>query len=71
LFIAFRPDLFLPTNECRREVSRRIDMIKAPPRNALRRLAEGNLDHGLSSLKPHRCEIYVLTFPQQRRKQSP
>jgi LDH2 family malate/lactate/ureidoglycolate dehydrogenase len=81
LFVAFRPDLFAPTDEYRREVSRRIDMIKAIPRqagideiripgergyctrarrmregieidvkihDALRHLAEGNLDHGLS-----------------------
>jgi len=80
LFVAFRPDLFAPTDEYRREVSRRIDTIKATPRqsgieeiripgergyrtrarlmregieidlkihDALRRLAEGNLDHGL------------------------
>jgi LDH2 family malate/lactate/ureidoglycolate dehydrogenase len=32
LFIAFRPDLFLPPENYRREVSRRIDMIKATPR---------------------------------------
>jgi LDH2 family malate/lactate/ureidoglycolate dehydrogenase len=79
VFIAFKPDLFLPLEEYRREVSRRIDMIKATPRqaglaeiripgergyatrarllregividrkidNALKRLAEGHLDHG-------------------------
>lgn len=32
LFIAFRPDLFVPADEYRREVSRRIDIIKATPR---------------------------------------
>jgi LDH2 family malate/lactate/ureidoglycolate dehydrogenase len=32
VFIAFKPDLFLPPGEYRREVSRRIDMIKATPR---------------------------------------
>lgn len=32
VFIAFRPDLFLPFDEYRREVSRRIAMIKATPR---------------------------------------
>jgi LDH2 family malate/lactate/ureidoglycolate dehydrogenase len=32
LFIAFKPDLFLPAEDYRREVSRRIDMIKATPR---------------------------------------
>ncbi len=81
LFIAFKPDLFVPLDEYRREVSRRIEMIKATPRqagieeiripgergyrtrarlvregieidvkicDALRHLAEGNLDHGLS-----------------------
>ena len=32
LFIAFRPDLFLPPEEYRREVSRRIETIKATPR---------------------------------------
>ena len=81
LFIAFKPDLFVPADEYRREVSRRIDEIKATPRaagieeiripgergyrtrarlmregieidvtiyDALRRLAEGNFDHGLS-----------------------
>jgi LDH2 family malate/lactate/ureidoglycolate dehydrogenase len=80
LFIGFKPDLFVPADEYRREVSRRIDMIKATPRqpgfeeiripgergyrtrarlmregieidlkiyDALKRLAEGNLDHGL------------------------
>jgi LDH2 family malate/lactate/ureidoglycolate dehydrogenase len=80
LFIAFKPDLFLPADEYRREVSRRIETIKATPRqvgikeiripgergyrtrarlmregieidlkiyDALRNLAEGNLDHGL------------------------
>jgi LDH2 family malate/lactate/ureidoglycolate dehydrogenase len=80
LFIAFKPDLFVPADEYRREVSRRIDMIKATPRqagieeiripgergyrtrahlmhegieidlkiyDALRHLAEGNVDHGL------------------------
>jgi LDH2 family malate/lactate/ureidoglycolate dehydrogenase len=79
LFIAFKPDLFLPTDAYRREVSRRIETIKATPRQmgtaeiripgersyatrarlaregiavdrkihaALRRLAEGDLDHG-------------------------
>jgi LDH2 family malate/lactate/ureidoglycolate dehydrogenase len=78
LFMAFKPDLFVPADEYRREVSRRIDMIKATQRQigveeiripgergyatrarlmragieidaqiyqALRRLAEGNLDH--------------------------
>jgi len=34
VFIAFKPDLFLPPDEYRREVSRRIDMIKATPRQA-------------------------------------
>src|SRR5262249_50913800 len=34
LFIAFRPDLFLPPGEYQREVSRRIAMIKATPRQA-------------------------------------
>jgi LDH2 family malate/lactate/ureidoglycolate dehydrogenase len=34
VFIAFKPDLFLPTDDYRREVSRRIDMIKATPRQA-------------------------------------
>jgi L-2-hydroxycarboxylate dehydrogenase (NAD+) len=81
LFIAFKPDLFVPADEYRREVSRRIDAIKATPRaagieeiripgergyrtrarlmregieidvkiyDALRRLAEGKFDHGLS-----------------------
>jgi LDH2 family malate/lactate/ureidoglycolate dehydrogenase len=32
LFIAFRPDLFLTSDDYRREVSRRIDTIKATPR---------------------------------------
>jgi LDH2 family malate/lactate/ureidoglycolate dehydrogenase len=32
LFIAFRPDLFLPEEDYRREVSRRIETIKATPR---------------------------------------
>jgi LDH2 family malate/lactate/ureidoglycolate dehydrogenase len=32
VFIAFKPDLFLPAREYRREVSRRIQMIKATPR---------------------------------------
>jgi LDH2 family malate/lactate/ureidoglycolate dehydrogenase len=32
VFIAFKPDLFLPAEEYRREVSRRIDTIKATPR---------------------------------------
>ena len=32
VFIAFKPDLFLAPDEYRREVSRRIDMIKATPR---------------------------------------
>jgi LDH2 family malate/lactate/ureidoglycolate dehydrogenase len=32
VFIAFKPDLFVPADEYRREVSRRIDMIKATPR---------------------------------------
>jgi LDH2 family malate/lactate/ureidoglycolate dehydrogenase len=78
LFMAFKPDLFVPADAYRREVSRRIDMIKATQRQigveeiripgergyatrarlmragieidaqiyqALRRLAEGNLDH--------------------------
>jgi LDH2 family malate/lactate/ureidoglycolate dehydrogenase len=78
LFMAFKPDMFVPADEYRREVSRRIDMIKATQRQigveeiripgergyatrarlmragieidaqiyqALRRLAEGNLDH--------------------------
>ena len=31
-FIAFKPDLFLPAEEYRREVRRRIDVIKATPR---------------------------------------
>lgn len=34
LFIAFKPDLFLSPDEYRREVTRRIDMIKASPRQA-------------------------------------
>ncbi len=34
VFIAFKPDLFLPPSDYRREVSRRIDMIKATPRQA-------------------------------------
>src|SRR5262249_33247611 len=34
LFMAFRPDLFLPPQEYRQEVSRRIDLIKATPRQA-------------------------------------
>jgi LDH2 family malate/lactate/ureidoglycolate dehydrogenase len=79
MFIAFKPDLFLPLAEYRREVSQRIAIIKATPRQmgveeiripgergyrtrarltregieidgkihtALRRLAEGHLDHG-------------------------
>jgi LDH2 family malate/lactate/ureidoglycolate dehydrogenase len=79
VFIAFRPDLFLPADDYRREVSKRIAVIKATPRqagieeiripgerstatrvrllcegieidrkihDALRRLAEGHLDHG-------------------------
>jgi LDH2 family malate/lactate/ureidoglycolate dehydrogenase len=32
VFIAFKPDLFLPPEDYRREVSRRIDAIKATPR---------------------------------------
>jgi LDH2 family malate/lactate/ureidoglycolate dehydrogenase len=32
VFIAFKPDVFLPLDEYRREVSRRIDTIKATPR---------------------------------------
>lgn len=32
VFIAFKPDLFLPLEEYRREVSSRIEMIKATPR---------------------------------------
>jgi LDH2 family malate/lactate/ureidoglycolate dehydrogenase len=32
VFIAFKPDLFVPPDEYRREVSKRIDMIKATPR---------------------------------------
>jgi L-2-hydroxycarboxylate dehydrogenase (NAD+) len=79
LFIAFKPDLFLPPEAYRRDVGTRIDAIKATPRQtgideiripgershatrarlvregiaidrriytALRRLAEGELDHG-------------------------
>ncbi|MGE0226509.1 MAG: Ldh family oxidoreductase [Acetobacteraceae bacterium] len=79
LFIAFKPDLFMPAEDYRHEVSRRIETIKATPRqagveeiripgersyrtrarlmqegividrrirDALRRLAEGKLDHG-------------------------
>jgi LDH2 family malate/lactate/ureidoglycolate dehydrogenase len=79
MFIAFRPDLFLEPDAYRREVSRRIETIKATPRqsgmeeiripgergyatrarlsregieidrkihSALKRLAEGKLDHG-------------------------
>ncbi|HLB97216.1 MAG TPA: Ldh family oxidoreductase, partial [Acetobacteraceae bacterium] len=34
VFIAFKPDLFLPPEDYRREVSRRIDTIKATPRQA-------------------------------------
>ncbi len=34
LFIAFRPDLFLPADEYRHEVSRRIETIKATPRQS-------------------------------------
>src|SRR5690242_18587201 len=34
LFIAFGPDLFVPDGEYRREVSRRIDTIKATPRQS-------------------------------------
>ena len=34
VFIAFKPDLFVRPNEYRREVSRRIDAIKATPRQA-------------------------------------
>src|SRR5580658_11256183 len=34
VFIAFKPDLFLPPEEYRREISRRIDTIKATPRQA-------------------------------------
>jgi LDH2 family malate/lactate/ureidoglycolate dehydrogenase len=33
-FIAFKPDLFLPSAEYRREVSRRIETIKATPRES-------------------------------------
>ncbi|MBN9561561.1 MAG: Ldh family oxidoreductase [Alphaproteobacteria bacterium] len=32
VFIAFKPDLFLSADDYRREVSRRIDMVKATPR---------------------------------------
>ena len=79
MFFAFKPDLFLSPDEYRHEVTRRISVIKATPRqagiaeiripgergyatrarllregiaidrkihNALRRLAEGKLDHG-------------------------
>jgi LDH2 family malate/lactate/ureidoglycolate dehydrogenase len=79
MFFAFKPDLFLSPDAYRHEVSRRIEAIKATPRqtgiaeiripgqrsyatrarlvhqgieidrkihDALRRLAEGNLDHG-------------------------
>ncbi len=34
VFIAFKPDLFLPREDYRREVSRRIAMIKATPRQS-------------------------------------
>ena len=34
MFIAFKPDLFLPLADYRREISRRIDTIKATPRQA-------------------------------------
>ena len=34
VFIAFRPDLFLPAEDYRREVTRRIDTIKATPTQA-------------------------------------
>ena len=34
LFIAFEPDLFLPLENYRREVTQRIDMVKATPRQA-------------------------------------
>ena len=34
MFIAFKPDLFLPLADYRREVSRRIDTIKATPRQS-------------------------------------
>jgi LDH2 family malate/lactate/ureidoglycolate dehydrogenase len=34
VFIAFKPDLFVPLDEYRREVSRRIETIKATPRQA-------------------------------------
>ncbi len=79
LFLAFKPDLFVAPEDYRHEVTRRIEMIKATPRQAgvteiripgergyqtrarllregieidgkidraLRRLAEGKLDHG-------------------------
>lgn len=79
MFIAFKPDLFLPLEDYRQEVSRRIEAIKATPRqagvteiripgergyrtrarlmrdgieidrkiyDALRRLSDGNLNHG-------------------------
>ncbi len=79
LFIAFKPDLFVPLEEYRLEITRRIEAIKAMPRQegvpeiripgersnrtrarlmlegieidrkiemALRRLADGHLDHG-------------------------
>jgi LDH2 family malate/lactate/ureidoglycolate dehydrogenase len=79
VFIAFKPDLFAPVDEYRRDVGQRIAAIKATPRqegvteiripgersyatrarlrregididekiyNALKRLAEGHLDHG-------------------------
>ena len=32
VFIAFKPDLFLPPEDYRREVSRRIEVIKETPR---------------------------------------
>lgn len=34
MFVAFKPDLFLPLEGYRREVTRRIEMIKATPRQA-------------------------------------
>ncbi len=34
VFIAFKPDLFLPLEDYRREVTRRIDIVKATPRQA-------------------------------------
>src|SRR4051794_35097581 len=34
MFIAFKPDLFLPLEDYRREVTKRVDMIKAMPRQA-------------------------------------